>query len=99
MKIRAEVDGQNVVSTVPASQRETLLDVFVILGKSEGDFNSYMQGAGVAQSWCQLGCRLDDQKTKIGFLVRPEFFLFANAFRLDLEDSCGSLFGDKGTGA
>jgi hypothetical protein len=34
MKIHAKVDGQNVVSTVPASQRETVSDVFVILGES-----------------------------------------------------------------
>jgi len=48
MKIHAKVDGQNVVNTVPVFQRETLSDVFVILGESYGDFNSYMQGAEVA---------------------------------------------------
>jgi hypothetical protein len=34
MKIHAKVGGQNVVNTVPALQRETLSDVFVILGES-----------------------------------------------------------------
>jgi hypothetical protein len=43
-----------------------------------------MQGAGIARSLYKLGYRLDDEKIRIGFIARPEFFLFAAVFTRDL---------------